>query len=179
VSGAEILSLSGLALALAAAVIALWQGYLLRKQIENDRRVNEIDLYFRVANSLRDLDAFFVDRPELRPFFYENRRLPRNKREQARLSATSEMIVDLAESVIACGPGLGALAIDWHKYFAFIYRNSEALRKYWDEYSYYYPDTVREAFQAPVQARTPSYISRLQLNQQCKLSTFMRLRRKS
>jgi len=158
-SNAQILSFSGLLLALVAAIIALWQGYLLRKQLENDRRVNEVDLYFRVANSLRDLDVFFVDRPELRPYFYENKRLPRNKRKQAQLSAAAEMLVDLAESVIACGPGLGPMAVDWHKYFAFLYRNSEALRKSWEDYSYYYPDSVRDAFQAPIQARPPAYIS--------------------
>jgi hypothetical protein len=153
----EILGIGGLALALTAAIIALWQGYLLRKQVENDRRVNEVDLYFRVANSLRDLDIFFVDRPELRPYFYENKRLPRSKREQARLSAASEMLVDLAESIIACAPGLGDMALDWNKYFAFLYHNSEALRKYWEEFSYYYPDSVRDAFLAPIQGRPPPY----------------------
>jgi hypothetical protein len=157
-SSAEILGLGGLFLALTAAVIALWQGYLLRKQVEHDRRVNEVDLYFRVANSLRELDIFFVDRPELRPYFYENKRLPRSKRMQARLSAAAEMLVDLAESVIACGPGLGVMAVDWNKYFTFLYSNSEALRKYWAEYSYHYPDAVRDAFQAPIQAKPPSYV---------------------
>ena len=135
-SSAEILGLGGLFLALTAAIIALWQGYLLRRQVENDRRINEVDLYFRIANSLRELDIFFVDRPELRPYFYENKRLPRSKRKQAKLSAAAEMLVDLAESVIACGPGLGVMAVDWNKYFAFLYRNSEALRKYWEDYSY-------------------------------------------
>jgi len=158
-SGAEILSLGGLFLALVAAIIALWQGYLLRKQVENDRRVNEVDLYFRVASTLKDLDVFFVDRPELRPYFYENKRLPRSKRKQAQLSAAAEMLVDLAESIIACGPGLGTMAVDWHKYFAFLYRNSAALRKYWEDYSYYYPDSVRDAFQAPIQALPPAYIT--------------------
>jgi hypothetical protein len=154
-SSTEILSFSGLLLALIAATIALWQGYLLRRQVEHERRVTEVDLYFRIANSLRDLDVFFVDRPELRPYFYENKRLPRSKREKARLSAAAEMLVDLAESVIACSPGLGAMAVDWNKYFAFLYRNSEALRKYWEEYSHYYPDSVRDAFRATVQARPP------------------------
>ena len=158
-SNPETFSLGSLLLAAIAAIIALWQGRLLRKQIENGRQVNSADLYFRVANSLRDLDIFFVDRPELRPFFYENKKLPRSKREKDRLSAAAEMLVDLAESVIACGPGLGSLAVDWDKYFTFLYRNSEALRKYWKDYSYYYPDDVRKAFQAPSQGPPPSYVT--------------------
>jgi hypothetical protein len=158
-NSAEAVNFGGLILALVAAIIALWQGRLLRKQIETDQRTTQTDLYFRVANSFRDLDLFFVDHPELRPFFYQNKKLPRSGRKRAQLSAAAEMVVDLAESVIACGPGLGALAVDWHKYFAFLYRNSEALRKYWKEYSYYYPDAVREAFQAPVQGIPPAYMT--------------------
>jgi hypothetical protein len=38
------------------------------------------------------------------------------------------MIADLAESVIACGPGLGPMAIDWDKYFAFLFNNSPLSR---------------------------------------------------
>lgn len=156
---AVILSLGGLLLALVAAIIALWQGYLIRRQIENTRQVNEIDLYFRITNSFRDLDAFFVDHPELRPYFYENKRVPRSKRRQVQLSATAEMLVDLAESVIACAPGLGKMAVDWDKYFTFLYRNSEALRNYWDDYSHYYPDALRNTFQSPAQTHPPSYIA--------------------
>jgi hypothetical protein len=61
------------------------------------------------------------------------------------------MLLDLAESVVATGPGL-RVSVGWNKYFAFIYKNSEVLRKHWRENWDYYPDTVREAFQAPSQA---------------------------
>lgn len=155
----DVLNVSGLMLALIAAFIALWQGYLLRKQLAQSQRTNEVDVYFRVAVICRDLDEFFVDRPELRPYFYENKKLPRSKRERDRLDATSEMLIDLAESIIASAPGLGSMAVDWHKYFAFLYRNSEALRQHWAKHSYYYPDSVREAFQAPVQSSAPPYMA--------------------
>lgn len=156
-SNTEVLTLIGLFLALTAAAVALWQGYLLRRQIEDSRKVNEVELYFRVASQLKDLDAFFVDRPDLRPYFYENKRLPRSSRQRYRMEAVAEMLCDLAESVIACAPGLGSMAIDWNKYFAFMYHNSAPLRAYWARYSYYYPDSVREAFGAPIQKLPPSY----------------------
>jgi len=50
----------------------------------------------------------------------------------AQPDSTSEMIVDLAEGVFACGPALGeVLSQDWNKYFAFPYQSSEALREYY------------------------------------------------
>jgi hypothetical protein len=70
------------------------------------------------------------------------------------------MLIDLAESVIASTPLLGGMAVDWHKYFAFVYHNSEALRRHWKHHSYYYPDSVREAFQAPEQGPLPPYMAR-------------------
>lgn len=155
----DALGLSGLALALVAAIIALWQGYLIRNQLQQNQRLNEVDVYFRIANSMRDLDIFFVDRPELRPYFYENKKLPRDKLLLDRLDAASEMLIDLAESVIASTPLLGNMAVDWHKYFTFVYHNSEALRQHWKLHSYYYPDSVREAFQASKQGSPPPYMT--------------------
>jgi hypothetical protein len=158
-TSSEGLNLVGLTLALVATVIALWQGYLIRRQLAHSQKTREVELYFRVAHSFWDLDVFFVDRPKLRPYFYENKKLPRNNVLLAQLSAASEMLVDLAECVIACAPGLGEMAVDWHKYFSFLYQNSAALRQYWHDYSYYYPDKVKEAFQAPAQSPTPTYMA--------------------
>jgi hypothetical protein len=103
--------------------------------------------------------VFFVDRPELRPYFYEDKPLPKDEHERARLDAASEMLADLAESVIACGPGsvldrswigpgLGPMAIDWNEYFAFLFQNSPALRAYWQRFGHYYPESVWSAFGA-------------------------------
>jgi hypothetical protein len=112
-----------------------------------------MQLYFSIANSFKELDIFFVDRPELRPYFYEGKPMPTDERERASVDATSEMLADLAESAIACGPGLGPLAVDWNKYFAFIYRNSPALRDYWQRYGGFYPEPVWSAFGTPVEDR--------------------------
>jgi hypothetical protein len=157
-SDTAIFGFGGLALALAAAVVAIWQGYLLRKELQHSQRSTDADLHFRVHNAMQELNKFFVDRPELRPYFYENKRLPRSKRELDRLDATAEMLLDIAESIVATGHGLGAISLGWNKYFAFLYKNSEALRKHWRENWDYYPDSVREAFQAssPGYQATPS-----------------------
>jgi hypothetical protein len=149
VSDAAIFGFAGLALALAAAVVAIWQGSLLRKELQHSRRSTVTDLYFRVHSAMLEVDKFFVDRPELRPYFYENKRLPRSKRELDRLDATAEMLADLAESVVATVPRLEVISVGWNRYFAFLYKNSEVLRRHWRENSDYYPDSVREAFQAP------------------------------
>jgi hypothetical protein len=47
----DVLGIGGLALALAAAVIALWQGRLLRRQLEYSQHINAMDVYVRVAQT--------------------------------------------------------------------------------------------------------------------------------
>jgi hypothetical protein len=152
---AAIFGFGGLTLALVAAAVAIWQGYLLRKELQHSQRSTNADLHFRVHSAMQELDKFFVDRPELRPYFYENKQLPRRKRELDQLDATAEMLLDIAEGIVATGHGLGAISVGWNKYFTFLYKNSEALRKHWRENWDYYPDSVREAFQASSQASPP------------------------
>jgi hypothetical protein len=151
-SDAAIFGLGSLAVAFVAATVAIWQGYLLRKALHHSRRSTDADLHFRVHSVMQELDKFFIDRPELRPYFYENKQLPRKKRDLDQLDSTAEMIVDIAESIVATGGGLGAISLGWNKYFTSLYKNSEVLRKHWSENWDYYPDSVREAFQAPRQA---------------------------
>ena len=151
-SDAAIFGFGGLALALVAAVVAIWQGNLLRKELQHSQRSMNADLQFRVHSVMQELDKFFVDRPELRPYFYDNKRPPKRKCERDRVDATAEMIVDLAESIVDPGHGLEAVSVGWNKFFTSLYKNSEALRKHWEENSDYYSDTVREAFQAQGQA---------------------------
>jgi hypothetical protein len=160
VSNTAIFGFGGLTLAFAAAVVAIWQGNLLRKELQHSQRSAKADLHFRVHNAMRELDMFFVDRPELRPYFYEDKRLPRSKRELDRLDATAEMLLDLAESVVATVPSLGIqVSVGWNRYFAFLYKNSAVLRKHWRDNSDYYPDSVRDAFQASGQASPSSHRS--------------------
>jgi hypothetical protein len=130
-------------LGLLAAATAIIQVRLLRRDLAHKCTIDRAQVYFQVVAMFRDLQAFFVDNPELRAYFYENKALPTDPTELARLDATSEMLVDLAEGVFACGPGLGdMLSQDWNKYFAFLYQSSEALREYWRKNAQYYPPGV-------------------------------------
>jgi hypothetical protein len=133
-------------LGLLAAATAIRQVQLLRRDLAHKYAIERAHVYFQVVSMFRDFQGFFVDHPELRAYFYENRALPADPTELARLDAASEMIVDLAEGVFACGPGLGdTLCQDWNKYFAFLYQSSEALREYWRKNSQYYPPGVHYA----------------------------------
>jgi hypothetical protein len=105
---AAIFGFGSLAVAFVAATVAIWQGYLLRKALHHSRRSTDADLHFRVHSVMQELDKFFIDRPELRPYFYENKRLPRRKRDLDQLDSTAEMIADIAESIVATGGGLGS-----------------------------------------------------------------------
>lgn len=64
-----------------------------------ERAANDLKLMERIMA----LDTFFVDRPELRPYFYDGKALPGVDEAllRARVLATAELIVDLADSVIS------------------------------------------------------------------------------
>jgi hypothetical protein len=130
-------------LGLLAAATAIGQVRLLRRDLAHKCTIDRAQVYFQVVSMFKDLQVFFVDHPGLRAHFYDNKALPTDPTELAQLDAASEMIVDLAEGVLACGPGLGgALGQDWDKYFAFLYRSSGALREYWRKNAQYYPPGV-------------------------------------
>jgi hypothetical protein len=48
-----------------------------------------------------------------------------------RLDATAEMIADVAESIVATRGWTRSNFARLNKHFAFVYKNSEAMRKYW------------------------------------------------
>lgn len=93
---------SGIAIAVVAALVALWQGNLLRRQVRQSDDISRAQLYQDITRSFIEYDRFFVEHPELRPFFYDNAEIPADPVPRARALATAEMVADLAESCIAC-----------------------------------------------------------------------------
>lgn len=45
------------------------------------------------------LDRIFIEIPELRPYFYDEKAVPKHEPTRAQVLATAELIVDLADSV--------------------------------------------------------------------------------
>jgi hypothetical protein len=54
----------------------------------------------RLMEYIMSLDRLFIDRPGLRPYFYDGLAVPSDSTIRARVLATAELIVDLADSVV-------------------------------------------------------------------------------
>jgi hypothetical protein len=73
-------------------------------EFDHDQAQNSL-IAQRAANDLElmgytmALDRVFIDLPELRPYFYDGKDVPRDEPLRSRVMATAELIVDLADSV--------------------------------------------------------------------------------
>jgi toxoflavin synthase len=142
------LAIIGAFLATIATGVSMWQGFILRKQLQNDVSVRRASFHQDVANLFIQLDLIFVENPELRPCFYDNQ-TPSDPRISQQALALSEYIVDLAESCTAAEVARPELIGDWDDYFSYLYRSSPTLREYWADFGHLYPANVARAFVGP------------------------------
>lgn len=134
-------------IAISAMFATLWQGILLRRQVRHGENLSRSQLYQQIAQQFIRLDEFFVDHPDLRPYFYADKLPPTDGPGRERVLATAELIADVAESCVATDDVLGATqAGGWDKYFRYVYNLSPALRQYWQELGHLYPDDVWRCF---------------------------------
>lgn len=86
--------------AFAAALASLIAIGLLLQQSARLRRLEADTRTRSLHDRAMEIDRFFADRPELRPYFYANRPVPRRRRdERARLLSAAAMLVDDFEGV--------------------------------------------------------------------------------
>ncbi len=69
---ALVLAIVGALVAAAAVGAAMWQGMLLRKQLENADRVRRASFYQGVMSLFIQLDFIFIENHSWRPYFYDN-----------------------------------------------------------------------------------------------------------
>jgi hypothetical protein len=127
---ATVIAVMSALVAAVAAVAATLQVRLVRKQTKYAEDVAIATLYHRTGHQFVELDRFFVDHPELRPFFYSGAHVPKDILLKNQIEACAEMLFDLAEVCHANHSVLKGTAKDWDRYFSFIYTNSPALREY-------------------------------------------------
>ena len=145
---ALVVAIVGAIAATIATGASMWQGFILRKQLQNDFKVRRASFHQDVAGLFIQLDRIFVENPELRPYFYDNQ-APSDPRLRQQVLALSEYIVDLAESCTAAEIARPELIGDWDDYFNYLYQSSPALREYWESFGLLYPPHVTRAFVGP------------------------------
>jgi hypothetical protein len=131
-----------------ATCASAWQAYLLRRQLRQDDQIREASIYQAIAGYFMQLDLLFIERPHLRPYFYENVE-PTDLEASQQASALAEYIVDMAESCMATDHIAHQLSGDWDEYFGHLYKNSPALRNYWADFGHFFPAGLQRSFTGP------------------------------
>ena len=138
-------------LGLPALVISL---VMVRKQLKLAANANRATVYQSVPQLMIEIDRLFVDRPELKPYFYRNKPISKDDPEYERVMSVAEILLDFMDFVTAVEPALPEYDWDsWKCYFQELAGTSPALRLYWEECGHWYPDPVRQAVGLPCRER--------------------------
>lgn len=145
---ALVLAIIGAVAASIATVASLWQGSLIRKQLAADEQVRRAAFYRDITSLFLQLDLIFYENPFVIPYFRDNKPVP-SSQEGTRVMALAEYVVDLVETCLAAENVLPELEGDWDDAIHSYYRNSPAIRKYWEERGHLYPDKVSAVLAGP------------------------------
>lgn len=134
----------------ASIVFAAFQWREAARQTKRAATAISSAAYQGVNAQLQEVDMIFVDRPELRPYFYENEELPPDKRERDRVLAVAELLVDFMDNIVTQCHAMPADHRElWFAYFRDQHDSSPAIRAYWQESSRWYQPELRRALFPP------------------------------
>lgn len=113
------------------------------RELANQTRLsNQLASTSTMRDAVRHLDEFlsvFIDRPELRVFFYGGTAPPPDGLERARVDTLAELLADSIEASLQAALELRSFAsanqADWELYATYMFQNSPALRqivRQWD-----------------------------------------------
>jgi hypothetical protein len=109
---------------------------LLRAQGLAERDATLVIAYQNMTAQMADMDKFFLENLDLRPYFFGGKEPPSAQDEHSRLLAVAEMYVNLMDNVLTQCPALNrdGIAADWEAYFRDVYETSPVLREFWAEH---------------------------------------------
>jgi hypothetical protein len=123
----DAVTLAGDVILTATLVVFMFQARAMTK-------TNQSSVYQTVADQMMSIDRLFIDRPDLRPYFYGGKPAPAGGDERERVIATSELIVDFMDNVMMQEPNIpDYLTSAWQTYFRSIAADSPSIREFWRE----------------------------------------------
>lgn len=113
-------------------------------------------IYQRLFDLQLGFDRIFIERPELRPYFYDNRPLPRRRKLRNTVLSVAELMLDVAD-VVGNQRKHGQLLEADYEWWAFAFRayfaSSPAIRVLWREWQHLYPPETHDLFAADATTR--------------------------
>ena len=124
-----------------SVIVTLVGFFLLWRQIKqvdlSSRRQTHSYLYTHQDSITR----FFIEHPDLRPFFYENVELSNNEADSVIIKPVTEMVADFSEHIYLQLPNLPKdVSGGWEFYMKNLYNRSPILRTHFDVNGDWYSD---------------------------------------
>jgi hypothetical protein len=106
---------------------------------------NIATVYQNIAQQMHEINLLFVEKPELKRFFYEGAPLPDDGLERIQILSIAEAIVDFMDNFVTQSPFLKQdLVVGWEDYFCDLYRRSPAIQTYWAERGPWYATNMHD-----------------------------------
>jgi hypothetical protein len=120
-------------LTFAYVIVTLVGFLLLRHQIKLVDLSTRGETHGYLYNHQHSITRFFIDNPNFRPFFYDNKEVSSTDSEFITLRAVTEMVADFSEHIYLQLPNLPSDIRDgWECYMRHLYKNSSALRLHFE-----------------------------------------------
>ncbi len=104
-------------------------------------------VYQNLTAMMLDIDHFFIDHLDMKPYFYNSTPIPEDPELRARVESVAEMLMDFMDFVLTHEAEVQPYPWDeWKLYFQFIYVNSPALQKFWAENTDWYMKEFKTIF---------------------------------
>lgn len=126
------------------SIVVIVSVFILQRQIRETRRTIESAAIQGAYDVWVGIDQFFVQHPELRPFFYRAKPMDESLDEASRrkVEAAAEMILDCMANVFHQLPTLGPEEREaYGNFLKDRYQTQPALKQFVDEYEHWYPNT--------------------------------------
>lgn len=114
-------------------LVALFGFFLVSQQLRIGRESMNAQARGLIYQLSHNVYKLFVDRPELRPYFYGDIPIPTEEPERSQVLSAAELLCDYFEHIYFAGEQLAPELKDtWCSYMRMLYQSSDALKHYLD-----------------------------------------------
>jgi hypothetical protein len=124
---------------IAGVVVSLIGFIFVSVQLRQNRSTIEGQIHALVYQLGNGIYIMFIEHPELRPYFYDNKPLPQDETEREKVFAAAEMLCDFFEYVVHGRTTMAKqLRQGWLTYMRAMYSDSTCLQHYLENYKINY-----------------------------------------
>jgi len=141
----EFSTAAGLIGLIASVMLLAWQTRAVAQQTKISNAIAGASILEATTSQLREVFLVFVERPGLRAYFYESKRVPSGSQRRSRVIATAEILGDALEAGLVMKrlvPTTESLE-DWAEYARQMLTTSPILHKLSRQHPEWWPELAR------------------------------------